>query len=339
MGTEFNFKSWASESGLTTETVKLLEEQALTCDRGLRAVKDSELEALELPLGQRVLLREAASSLRPQQAQATPTAASQMTEQSSAEKSTLRNLATDSELNELVRQLGDCHLKDLLAMNQSGNADHGSLVTGKGERPLLIPDFVKLPKGVYNEDYDEVLAGNFTLSSQLVVRTKKKPSVEQVSLAQWIGASCRILLRLIEQDKASPAMIKDYLEYCAEVGDLCQTYTTTSVMLLDNAHRIMQTKNHCSWKDTDMHSRNFYLEKKPAHPTTQKPTANRNIPAQGKRNRPVDAQGRQICISYNQPSGCPYPSCKFQHVCTASGCGGSHPQHQHDTLPPRFRDK
>ncbi len=92
-------------------------------------------------------------------------------------------------------------MKDLLtskSLEQGAGFSNASAV--KGERPLLIPDFVRLPKGVYNsydETSDEVLASNFALNSQIVVRTKKKPSLDQLSLAQWVSASCRILLHII----------------------------------------------------------------------------------------------------------------------------------------------
>ena len=63
--------------------------------------------------------------------------------------------------------------------------------------------------------------------------------------------------------KTTEEKLKEYLKYYAEVGDLCQMYTTSSVMLLDNAHHIGQHQEQCSWHNADHHTRHFYLEKRP----------------------------------------------------------------------------
>ncbi len=329
---KFAFKDWLEASGLTEATQEVLKTEALTSDRALMSVTPEELNFIELPLGQRGLLRQAVSLLHADHGHPP------MTEHNktpggpeSVTMKTTRDLSQDPELNQLVQQLGDCHLKDIL--NTAQPALSGP---GKGERPLLITDFIKQPKGVYNiEDCDEVFAGS--MNSHLVVRTRRKPALDQVSLAQWVSANCRILLRLIEHDQAPLTAIKDYLEYSAEVGDLCQTYTTSSVMLLDNAHRIRQHQQKTPWNDSDRHSRDFYLEKKITVSNANKQT-NNIMPKASMKRRPVDSQGRNICLGYNnQQTGCTHPNCNYQHVCAAAGCGGPHPQHQHDSMPPRFR--
>jgi hypothetical protein len=249
---------------------------------------------------------------------------------------TRKTLANHSELNALLKDMGEARLCDLLSVTSSGDAGLTTLLAknkGVAERhPLLIPDFVSQPKGAYVGDKEEILVA--VGLNQLVMRGKRKPALDQITLPQWLSANCRILLQLVAQDKITTEGVSQYLHYTAEVGDLCQTYTTPSVMLLDNAHRIRQNQLQCAWTDTDSHSRDFYLERRQQvsnNKSTNQPTSNANKP------KSVDAQGREICRSFNQADGCHWANCKFQHTCLVPGCGANHPKHQHDSTPPRFR--
>ena len=92
--------------------------------------------------------------------------------------------------------MGDVHLSDLLSTNQApGSGATASTTRPKGERAPLIPDFVTQPKGVYEDDDENVLAevGN----AKLVMRSKKtnkQTNLDQVNSASGspltVGSSC-----------------------------------------------------------------------------------------------------------------------------------------------------
>lgn len=322
--TNFSFSDWLATSALNDATKAVLEDEDLISDRALRTLSEADMKTLKLTVGQRGLLRVAVNRLHP--------ASAHSVEQEDAPAmapANLKSLAKDKELNALLKEMGETHLTDLLTTSATVNPGQ---FTTKGEKPLLIPDFVAQPKGAYVGDTDEIVA--VAGLTQLVMRGRKKPALDQITLPQWLSAACRILLQLITQEKLTPEGICQYLEYTAEVGDLCQTYTTSSVMLLDNAHRLRQSQSQCKWTDSNQHSRSFYLERR--QPTTMG-NRNNNKGNTSKARRALDTQGREICVSYNQTGGCYYPNCKYQHVCLVSGCGANHPKHQHDSTPPRFR--
>ena len=332
---DFKFTEWLKASGLNDKTKSVLEAQDLADYLPILALTESDLCDLELTVGQRGLLRAAMHSLR--------TSSTAPVADDSSAPVTLKTLAKDKELNALLKDMGDTHLSDLLA---SAGGDAGGEVAGasatllaktKGEgRPLLIPDFVSQPKGVYEGDSDEYVA-SVGLGRDLVMRGKKKPTLDQISLAQWLSANVRILLQLISERKITTERVDQYLQYTSEIGDLCQTYTTASVMLLDNAHRLRQHQKQCAWMDIDRHSKDFYLERRPKI-GPNKPAYNRgNASSKRQSGQPLDSQGQEICRSFNKTSGCSYTNCKYMHICQVPGCEGNHPKYQHDSTPPRFR--
>ena len=204
----------------------------------------------------------------------------------------------------------------------------GSLPSGaadkSGERPLLIPDFVKTVRWGHRDEDESVLSSDSRAGSHLVIRTKKKLNLEQVTLSQWIGASARILLHLISNGKVtSLAQAQDYVEYMAQIGNLCQTYSTPSVMTMDDAHR---RQANTKMLPIDLHTMFFHLEKCNNPP-------NRNRGAVDPKNGAKSDKNQEICIKFNQPGGCNFSPCKYNHVCLTPGCKGDHPQFKHESVP------
>ena len=108
------------------------------------------------------------------------------------------------------------------------------------------------------------------------------------------------------------SLVHTYLDYTAQVGDLCQSYTTQSVMLLDDAHRRMQAKEDREWNNVNMHAMFYHLEKKLPSTKESSSRKQRGTPA-------TDLSGRKICINYNNPGRCRFLNCRYAHVCLASG--------------------
>lgn len=209
-----------------------------------------------------------------------------------------------------------------------------------GEKPLLIPDFVSKPKGVPDDEEDLI---NFNSSGQahLVLRSRSKLRLDQITLPMWVSANARILQKLLDSEtdpNMKLSLVKTYLDYTAQVGDLCQSYATQSVVLLDDAHRREQAQGNKLWNDISMHSMFYHLEKKQPQNKESSRMKQRN-------QRATDSTGREICINYNNPAGCRFPNCRYAHVCLATGCKAAHPVTNHpqrvgqDEVGPRFRQQ
>ena len=340
----FNLTEWCSKHELDEDTMAVLTKQKLTSEGALKTLSPADCAELELPMGQRNLLRNAVRAMQPQ--------ASVMQSESSASSTpqTTQTLARNRELNELVKSLQGSSLKDILkveVLDQEASGDtEGISKSGPGEKqkPLLIPDFVSKPKCVPDEDEEFSIPTSGPPGSKnahLFVRSSVKPKVDQVTLPMWVSANARILRELMdshtEGDNADKvlAKVRSYLDYTARVGDLCQLYTTQSVMVLDDVHRRMQAKDGLAWNDVDLHAQFYHLEKKPL-PGKESFRKQRG-------QRATDSSGREICINYNNAGGCKYTNCRHAHLCMA--CRASHPLTQHsqsstqpqDAVPPRFR--
>ncbi len=326
---------------LDAATLAILKEQKLTSEAALKTLSPHDCAQLKLPMGQRNLLRVGVGSIQPSQPK--PAEPDSNTGDASASQTT-KTLARNREVNELVKSLQDISLKDLLRFEDMGQEADGVKTSSPGEthKALLIPDHVSKPKGV--PDDEEEIGFNTSGQAHLFLRSRAKPKVDQVTLPMWVSANARILRKLMDSDTSDPdavlSLVRTYLDYTAQVGDLCQSYTTQSVMLLDDTHRREQAKEGNVWNEVNMHSMFYHLEKKTL------PNTYKESPSHKQRGpRATDASGREICINYNNPAGCRFPNCRHSHVCLASGCKGNHPMTQHpqngsrEEVPPRFRQQ
>ena len=332
---DFSFENWASDSGLSEATVGTLEKEEANSLDSLLALNKEHMQLLNLPVGQLALLMKAVEALQKPKMETEPTL--------ETEPISTKTLAANKELNELLGQLKDTHLSDILHQHQSPDYVDPALMTAhSGEhhmhsiKPLLIPDFViDIKKGLYEEDEEDWLTTKSGAKLSLKLSKKKKPHPEEVTVPQWIGANARIVLKKLTSQSITMAEIKDYLLYTAKIGDLLQQYTPESVMVMDDVHRRKQAMEHTRFADIELHTQLVHLEKKnpiSSLKSNQKPNK------QARRDqRKRDNTGKEICISYNQQSGCHFANCKYSHVCMVQGCQGDHPQFKHDAMPPRFR--
>ncbi|CAH1797461.1 unnamed protein product [Owenia fusiformis] len=238
------------------------------------------------------------------------------------------------DLVDKLAKSGDLSADILSTDNASAKTPVPTESTGhNGKKPLLIPDFVTnayLPQN----DQEEISMGNnlFYRPGNKTV----KPRLDNVTLPQWVSASCRILQQLIK-DGAELTVVKEYVSHMINVGDHAQTNTVTSTLLYEDACRKKQHENMLTWGEDDIHLMNFYLVKKPTTPrgaphqrgdrssngnptqNTQSQVKNANIP---------------ICRQWNSARGCSYgSSCKFTHgKCAENNCGEAHPQYLHASL-------
>ena len=334
------FSDWAEAHGLTANTLDLLAAEEILDFQSVKCLREEDLKALGLSVGQRAKLRAAVANLTASASVSISKAPTSLETPDhpvgaagSFHQATTKSLAQDAELNKLINELKDTHLTDLLGVSNQAPAASGK----KGERSLLIPDFVTTVKWGYRDEEDTILSPDAKAGSHLVIRSKRKLSPEQVSLPQWIGASARILLHLIANDKVNTMdQAKDYIEYMAQIGDLCQTYTVSSVMTMDDAHRRQVAGSTSRMLPVGMHTMFFHLEKRSGPPSSLKV---KNKQADSRSRRTLDSRGNEICIKYNQTGGCTFTQCRYSHICLTPGCEGDHPQFRHDTIAPRFRGR
>ena len=80
-------------------------------------------------------------------------------------------------------------LKDLLTVDDVARSAHlQSLSKATGEKALLIPDYISKPKGSIDDEEDLINFSSMGSQAHLVLRSKTKPRVDQVTLAMYCGS-------------------------------------------------------------------------------------------------------------------------------------------------------
>ena len=199
--------------------------------------------------------------------------------------------------------------------------------TAKGEKPLLIIDFVN---NIVPQEEEETL-GNQGSAKIVVTYGPKKPKLESISIPQWVVANTRIFYTLLSEGKLSTqSAIQDYLAYTVKIMELIARYDWKSILMYDNEFRKLQAIYKFSWSFDSTHLHTVLLQPiyKPNPPTaTTKPSASNT----NQRNAfaSFTPDGRVICRNFNGPRGCTLPNCNFAHVCNrkiaGKACAMSHP--------------
>ena len=224
-------------------------------------------------------------------------------------KVTTDSLAKDKELQNLLDSMKDLPASDVFGDKLGQSID--SLDSRNSGKPLFIIDYISRPtSGSFDHDDSEILnQGN----SQLILRSAKpKLSPESVSLAQWIGANARIMMKLLATGKlSSHDDVMTYLQYVADFGDYAQTCELDSLMLYDHEYRKKQAAGGRKWGEDDIHLCTFYLRRK-SRPDRRHSRLDRK--QNFKPPRLLDNSGHEICRSFNA-SGCFRSECIYSHVC------------------------
>lgn len=170
-------------------------------------------------------------------------------------------------------------------------------------------------------DHEEVLAMGD--GAHVVLRTnKRRLSLSQVSPMMWTSAAIRILLDLLRSGELAPDSILDYLAHMVKVAGLANSYIWSSVLAFDQAYRQQQAQLHFRWGTDTPYLATLHLIRRQVTPTTRKPISSSK---QGIADKP-----QQVCRGFNK-GDCKFgESCKYRHVCSVVGCGGKHPQSQHE---------
>jgi hypothetical protein len=183
-------------------------------------------------------------------------------------------------------------------------------VQGKHSDYRSIPSFVPTTASV--EEEEVVLGDGVTLKLK-----NSKPKLENLTPAQWIIGSVRILADIISNTPAPDLRqtVLDYLSHTAKMGELATRYTWASVITLDDEYRRRQAEFNFRWGADTPHMSTLVLRErdrgKPKRPTA-----------------PIKPKTMPTCNLFNYGKTCHYGrECRYQHVCAI--CGEGHARIQH----------
>jgi hypothetical protein len=183
------------------------------------------------------------------------------------------------------------------------------------------------------------LADNITVSwfGNLAVDLRR-PTPDKLSFGQFYEASARIfkLLNLSGQQEL------EYLDYQRQLGILLQTFTQSSVFLLDHLHRQFVFASNSKWHVIENSLENSVLKKRDEiNKFNSAPTKRSEGTPRRDQGKSVE-NGDKVCWMYNLHKGCSYgDQCYYPHVCSVGNCRGKHPAYKHfdqSANAPRFRN-
>ncbi|KAI8490456.1 hypothetical protein Bbelb_317240 [Branchiostoma belcheri] len=133
----------------------------------------------------------------------------------------------------------------------------------KGEKPLLIPEFVD-SFSQPESDHEVARDGN----TSIILRTSRsRPKVETINIPAWSAANAKIMAKLIQSNKlATKQDVEDYLAYTIKVSKLLEVFDVPSVMLYDNQYRILQNRHGFRWGSDSEHLHSRFLRTRMAQP-------------------------------------------------------------------------
>jgi hypothetical protein len=232
---------------------------------------------------------------------------------------TVKSLAKDRLLSRLASEYVTEGLANTLSLTD--------LQLDRGEKPLLPINFCTVLNGGIIEE-EEILSGqnNGRLVWQSGRGNLRRPTPDKLSFGQFYEASARIfkLLNLSGQQEL------EYLDYQRQLGILLQTFTQSSVFLLDHLHRQFVFASNSKWHVIENSLENSVLKKRDeGHKLNSTPS--RKFDSSSKRDQGKSGDnGEKVCWMYNLHKGCSYgESCYYPHVCSMGNCRQKHPAYKH----------
>ncbi len=315
---DFVFDTWVTDNKLSSTAASLLHEEGLTDADTLSLLTEELVDGFKLNIGDTLRIKRGLKSLK--KGLPGPLLGDIST----------KSLAKDATLSSIVEDLikSGKYVDDALSGDDKLKPTTGH---DSKSKPLLIPDFIG--DTIFGDESDEEEEIALSGASRFVVRTKKKkPSLDDISLSQWISANAYILTELIDRGSIdSLQAVKDYLSHTAKIGDFLQDNYRKSVLTYDNAFRKKQAKTGMTWARDEVHLAMHLLERR-AKPQKPQTSEKKGQAGSARQPTPRDTAGSPICLDYNQEGGCKRAICKFSHTCLAQGCLQRHPQIMHSKL-------
>lgn len=176
---------------------------------------------------------------------------------------------------------------------------------------------------------EEVVLGSQG-DQQIVVKSgPKKPRLENLTLCQWSVANLAILYSLVGDNKLQGSALMDYLSYTTKVYQLVQKYSLVSVMLYDREYRKLQASLKFRWGTDVQHLSTIHLQPRDKVAAQGSQQRKTLVPSKPAKNN----QKAEICRNFNSQKGCSFAECKFKHACIIPGCKQMHSALDH--APPK----
>ena len=366
MSAEFSFKDFCKEHNLPEKTITLLEKEHF-CERDLICAIDiGWIAELDIPTGEQKRLELAVNKLRASGGHGAVDGAvggavggatgslfgggafggARVKQEpkepvGAAFEPRTDTLAKDRETKILLEsflsnqsQIGG--LRDLLALAGIQSDATSQAIVPKGEKPLLIKDFIK---STFNCQYREEEKVRLSDSTDIVVRGKsRKPEVAAYTVELWCAANHKIILHLIKQGTPSDILAR-YVEYSSWISDYFELYVHKGVFLLDEQHRIRVASEGRSWNDLYFHDiSQFLVVRKPSFENQssgikgRQSSKSKRVP----RRKTLDSRGVPCCFNYNSAKGCDVENCTYTHLCSNPGCLANHSSMDCPRVGPRL---
>ena len=201
---------------------------------------------------------------------------------------------------------------------------------------LRVTDFVN--KLVQKEE-DKILVDSQG-TNPYIKGVYKKPSLEALTVPQWVIGSIRIFYHLLEGNKFQDRDdMLSYMGHMVKVMELAERYEWLSVVKFDDEFRHIQALYNYPWLYESHHLHATLLRAKtPASfPVTAEHKSKKQPSGQSLGTKVAPAlytvDGRVICERYNGQYGCQLVACNCVHVCNRNAggqaCGLPHPSVQH----------
>lgn len=309
MAMQFDFGDFVKDNEIHSEVVAVLAEERFDSINSLSVMSEEDISSLKVKGGDKAILRQCVSSLQTRLGKGPLCAVKKDTV--SPCKELLNNLLSE---NDITNDFARLDLDPQVYLRDSK----------KGEKPLLIPDFV--PQGWGGDSEEEIDIGG---GAKLKLPVGKKPKLLDISPSQWISANARIMAKLHETSMESQSL-RDYMSYTAKVGELACRFAWSSVLQFDNEYRIQQAAMKFRWGSDSQHLATVLLKERQMGGSSGGKGGGRQGTG-GSTTSKRGPEGRPICRQFNY-GNCNYGAkCNFEHVCLK--CQKSHPQKDHSEGP------
>ena len=152
----------------------------------------------------------------------------------------------------------------------------------------------------------------------------------EMSPMMWIGASTKILARLIADEELGKEGILQYLAYVLRISKLYNYNTWSSLLSYDRECRIMQAATKDGWdvEPQGIASTMLVSVKQPRDRQGYRSSNSetKKVDRWDKPANPTTPTGEEICKLFNA-SRCGFSNCRYAHACYI--CYGPHPARRH----------
>ena len=253
------FAKWLKDSGLTEESVTILQTHGFTSKVALKCAQPEDVEAMQVqPLAQRRIMETIICSARgpPEKPQGTGmTASASQLPQSSFPHCPVPGSDVGDQLATLFANMGTGSAPPRMQESAAGESTLPFLISPGRIKHLDIVDFVT---GTVKQPESVLLDNDGT---QIVLKSNtQKLKLDSVQPVQWTSASIAIMFELLRLGQLKATDITSYLLYMKKVCDLATRYTWISTLYYDRAFRQYQAQVQCDWRADNIHLTNLYLK-------------------------------------------------------------------------------